>query len=1134
MREQLLGGLLIGVLACGAPVLAAEATAGQTTLKKGINNYSLTVKVDELTSGFLFLKFPEGVKPINWSFKLNGKKVKLKSHKGYYVVRIKKTVKGELKLTGRVFAKRETSEPIRYVLVVVAPKRDLIYDKATSEGFVKEVLLTYSIPNREQFVFKTVSKPQLKILYPAEKELTTSKGYTDVVVSVPDKNSYSLLLNGAEVPKNRISEVLEDKAKGVVIVRYTSIELQKGKNVLELKFRDKTYDTKTIWYLTEYTDVAVEVYPKPVADGKTPLYVVFKTVDEQGRPVSINTYIEVSSQDNLQYYDFETKTYKRLRTVRVKITAGKGFLKLKPVEQSGVYTLEVKFKGETYKKELVLYPGKSKWVVGGFLDGALIFGQKSGSGDKIFSGALDFTKGASPYVSGSGALFAKGSYKDYLITFRYDSRRPFEYMMMQDNPSTEGGPFYPVYGDKSQQFFEAKSSNRLYAKVQKGLSYLMYGDYNTDFGKGLLFNTYRKTLTGEYLYLEDKDNYRVRAFLSKLKRDTVRDIFDGTGLSGPYYLSNPVEPFTEKVWIEVRDRYNPEVIIERRELERYVDYDINYDLGYIIFHEPIPPYDENFNPVKVVVTYETTQLVNEKYTYGLRVKKKLGDFWFGASALQEERSLGKYRLYGLDVQTETKVGKFVFEAARSDGINKDGEYTDGNAYRLDWKYKEGKNSWHLLYKHSESGFYNPFTSTGGWFQTALLDYKRTIPGGHLKLSLEKNLKSGGYTRNTVTGEVSKKLTPKLTSTLGLRWNDETAGDRNTEYVQGIAGIKYLFSEKFKLSLRREQTFGQEKSQTYPTRTMLRADYKFNKHLSSFVQTEYRETEKDELLLSGGLSGSYTEGQTTIYGKQTFDYNDLDWRTKSQLGLKHLFRINDKWSIDVGTEGTYTFAGSKKSDFITFTVRNFYKDTERDKYWSSSFETRLRHGDPQYLFSLKGKEKINDRWFVMFSERFTKNVSANNLLFFAFAYRPKGGNKWIALSKFTWKYDGDGDVRNSYIGSLHLTYQKNPSLQLMGSTAFKYTAYSGLGNTFTYTVRGRAVKNWKRFYFDFHAGILHQVNTNTYAYTFGPEVGFVPFKNVRIGLGYNVNGFEDEDFDNARYWHGGFYLRFTLKVDSFNF
>jgi hypothetical protein len=105
---------------------------------------------------------------------------------------------------------------------------------------------------------------------------------------------------------------------------------------------------------------------------------------------------------------------------------------------------------------------------------------------------------------------------------------------------------------------------------------------------------------------------------------------------------------------------------------------------------------------------------------------------------------------------------------------------------------------------------------------------------------------------------------------------------------------------------------------------------------------------------------------------------------------------------------------------------------------------------------------------------------------------------------------------------------------MGSVAAKYTTYSDLEDSFSYTVRGRILKNFQNFYLDLHAGYLYQVNTKTYIYTFGPEIGFIPLKNVRLGLGYNINGFADKDFEDADYWHGGFYLRFTAKFDTFDF
>ena len=44
----------------------------------------------------------------------------------------------------------------------------------------------------------------------------------------------------------------------------------------------------------------------------------------------------------------------------------------------------------------------------------------------------------------------------------------------------------------------------------------------------------------------------------------------------------------------------------------------------------------------------------------------------------------------------------------------------------------------------------------------------------------------------------------------------------------------------------------------------------------------------------------------------------------------------------------------------------------------------------------------------------------------------------------------------------------------------------------------------------------------------------PFDNSNVTLGYNFVGFEDRDFEEARYTRSGPFLTFKLKVDQTSF
>src|SRR5690606_16245071 len=67
-----------------------------------------------------------------------------------------------------------------------------------------------------------------------------------------------------------------------------------------------------------------------------------------------------------------------------------------------------------------------------------------------------------------------------------------------------------------------------------------------------------------------------------------------------------------------------------------------------------------------------------------------------------------------------------------------------------------------------------------------------------------------------------------------------------------------------------------------------------------------------------------------------------------------------------------------------------------------------------------------------------------------------------------------------------------------------------------------------------ASVLHSWRQNTYAWAVGPSVGFTPFSNAWVSVGYNFRGFNDRDFESSHYTAQGAYLVFRMKFDQGTF
>ncbi|RME69221.1 MAG: hypothetical protein D6778_00820, partial [Nitrospirae bacterium] len=351
------------------------------------------------------------------------------------------------------------------------------------------------------------------------------------------------------------------------------------------------------------------------------------------------------------------------------------------------------------------------WIVVGEMEGALGLSDTKNSPESMTEMPYDHSK-EGLHLKGRAGVFAKGSVGDYTITFRYDTRKPEDVLMQENIPSTEGEEFYPVYGDESEQFFEAQSRTRYYLRVDKGLSYFVLGDFQTDLGTDLDFNRYSRTFNGVLWNWQRPKNFKLRLFGSKNNQDIVRDELPGTGMPGPYFLSARPLEFSEKVWIEVHDRFNPQLVIDRRQLNRFTDYEINYEEGYIILKEPLRQFDQDLNPQFLVVTYETESLPEDQYMYGVRAEKWLRDLRLGVFGVKEEHTIRDKGFYGADIYYKKDKLDFVAEWSNSEGYDAlTLGATSGQAYRVQLRYNDRDLRGRAFYKRTNDGFQNPSSAT---------------------------------------------------------------------------------------------------------------------------------------------------------------------------------------------------------------------------------------------------------------------------------------------------------------------------------------------------------------------------------------------------------------------------------------
>ncbi len=303
------------------------------------------------------------------------------------------------------------------------------------------------------------------------------------------------------------------------------------------------------------------------------------------------------------------------------------------------------------------------------------------------------------------AVFATGQVGDWLFTGAYNSQRPLNQDCEGRNRLFGGIQFceqqYPVYGDSSTFTSTAPSIDSLYARFERSSSvpgaepdYFMWGDYNTqEFNRSSQLYTATSRQLHGFKANYNFGNLQVTGLYANNIQGFQRDTFVPNGTSGNYFLSKRlIVPGSEIVYVEAEEIQRPGTVVQRQQLYRGQDYEIEYDRGTLLFRRPILSTDLNpFGTTlvrRVVVTYQNDGGQDSKL-YGGRLQYNLSNeleskTYIAGSYLREDQGAQNFQLYGADFLVSLgNSGRIVGEFARSNSDLLTGRQVTGNAYRLE-------------------------------------------------------------------------------------------------------------------------------------------------------------------------------------------------------------------------------------------------------------------------------------------------------------------------------------------------------------------------------------------------------------------------------------------------------------------
>jgi uncharacterized repeat protein (TIGR01451 family) len=982
-----------------------------------------------------------------------------------------------------------------------------------------------------------------------------------------------LWLNGKQVDGLNYEGQDKNKTGAISLSRWRGVNLQEGDNLFEaVLLRSSGRETQRIQHIVHYSGEPedgelVAEQSLLAADGKRSPLIAVRLTDKAGYPARpglegvFTVDAPYASQESVKDQREGQVNRERRESSFFVGNDGVALLKLQPTTQSGQVTVRIKLAdGREKKIQAWLSPGSREWIFVGLAE--LQLGENDVSGNLHGLKAAGLEEGF--YDEGRMAFFAKGQIKgEWLLTAAYDSDKDkYQRFRQVIDPDT----YYTLYGDQTSQAYDAASTEKLYLKLEKKDFYAMFGDYETDLTDTEL-STYNRSATGLKVDHHGK-HWRTRLFAMESDQAYLRDEVRGDGTSGLYQLGRrDILINTDKIRIETRDRFHSEKILSVEYMTRHIDYNIDYNSGTLYFRKAIPGTDNQQNPIYIVAEYEAPSGDDQDITAGGRAAYYLTEKTYaGVTVLHEGNTGAKADLVGMDASlqlSETLVLKTEYASSdkQQAGVN-----VDGSAYLLELSHDGDKLDANLYIREQEAGF--------GLGQQNSSESGTRKTGAELRYDLNNQhaINTQMYQQKDLVNDATRNVTEATydyekdgdTTYIGTRVvKDKYQGGMNTGSSQLLLGGSTTALDK-KLTLRADSEWVLDNQATgesldFPDRIQLGADYRVTEILDLLFDQEFSWGDQQDY--QGSTLGVRLRPWQGMEANTGVGLQSGDWgnRTFANLGLVQSWNINQAWRFDGSLDRSQTldqsgtpyppaaFQADRTEDYTAVSLGVAYLTADRE--WSTRLENR--HADTEektnlfmgYLQKLRDGLAMSLGMALSDADRIGDEHFSSGDIRYSLAYRPVSSD-WTVFDRLDYLWDEERNTNSDYrsrrlVNNLLANYKPDGVNQLSLQYSAKYMLdqvegdeYDGFLDLAGFEYRRNLVKrrnmNWDA---GFHAHSLNHWDSGTHQLSWGVSAGFSPEKNVWVSLGYNFDGFRDDDFSGSDYTAKGLYLKLRVKVDQ---
>lgn len=1030
--------------------------------------------------------------------------------------------------------------------------------------------------------------PGVAMLFPSVDHNPRAPALRVVIKHLPGQR-VALRVNGQAA--DPLTFDTTDTRGDIAISRWTGLPLIEGANTLEARVLNANGGVATTLTRTITSSsipaqaVFVPEASRLAADGLTRPLIAVRLTGRDGRPVRDGTTVPV--EIGAPYTAaVDTQTGAAPRVARVHGDEGLAYVQLQPTTQAGAAHVALTL-ADTKSSRVVdlqawLIAAQHDWTVVGFGKGTIGFQTLS-----RHASGLPVSEQNKVVTDGQLAFYAKGRIKgSWLLTIAYDSDRQLDRsrgLLGTIDPDR----YYTVYGDRTQQGYDAATSRKLYLRLERRDFQALFGDFETGLTETRL-GRYSRTLNGL------KAQYRGKrtgftAFAANSEERFARDEIQGNGLSGPYRLSGrDIVPNSDKLRIQIRDRLRPEQIVSSTEMVRHIDYDIDSDAGTIRFRAPVLGRDIANNPVFIVVDYETYGR-GRQLVAGGRAAATMADgkIEVGVSAIRDETA-GKATVAAVDLTVKPSATTELHIEGGAGGHFGLGK---GRAFLGEIQHHSATVDALLYARQQDAQF--------GVGQQNIVDAGTSKQGfdTRVKLTDRITLAAAAWHQTQlvgpgerVAGEARVELARKSgTIFAGGQFAADTGidGQDRKSSLLTLGGTQALLGGKLTLTAQTQiAPGGQKDSVDFPARQQISASYRLSpgvRVIGGYEVAQGKDYTTHTAQVGFEVAPWTGAKLSTTINQQAID-SENGARTFAQYGLNQSLSLGKRWTVDGTLDASTTVHGTipaggviapfqttasgstgatglygNDGDYVAATVGAGY----RAGPWSANGRLEWRKSDESRRIGLtanvlrqlgEGQTLASSIKYFTLTQKdgsTAKSMAAD----VALALRPLD-SRWSLLERFQLRHEqADGAISANNTLGVPTTANGTATTRAINNAALNYrTGAEGEGHGFEATiysgtkwvqgsygdddyrgltqVAGFDVRKdlGTRFDAGVQGSVQYALTKHAVAFSGGPAVGFSPAGNLWISAGYNIAGYRDRDFEDDRYTRKGAFLTLRAKFD----